>query len=146
MNEEMSFHSSGKSLRCLSCHQNMSRKHSTTSTEKRTTTNLIHWWIMCGVSGSVTQPSPSRIGLCSCFRSVQTTTLKGGTIESTVELTARGKFLSIFSLWSCTVKQRTFHWLQDFCQREKWRESTGKNTTSWMESCLRRGKIITTEW
>lgn len=26
MNEEMSFHSSGKSLRCLSCHQNMSRK------------------------------------------------------------------------------------------------------------------------
>lgn len=85
---------------------------------------------MCGVRGSVTQLSPSRIGLCSCFQSVQTTTLKGGTTGSITKLIARVKFRSTFSLWNFTVKQRTFHWLPDYCQKERWRGSTGRGTAS----------------
>lgn len=76
------------------------------------------------------QPSPSRIGLCSCFQSVQTTTLKGGTTGSITELIARVKFRSTFSLWNFTVKQRTFHWLPDYCQKERRRGSTGRGTAS----------------
>lgn len=56
--------------------------------------------------------------------------LKGGTTGSIAELIARVKFRSTFSLWNFTVKQTTFPWLPDYCQKERWRGSTGRGTAS----------------